>query len=202
MTCFRLLMLAAMAGLAGCAISYSLVAAGPVLVQDLSIQAGAGWNRAPGSRTPAARNGAETWTRDGLLLDRLVISPAIPDGQAIVVSRSESAALPIFRADMLPNELEELIESSMVKFFGEGNAVVSTANLRPHRYGEISGVRFDLDVTVTDGPPYKGTVGAFIANESLYLMYFLGAVPYYYDKHIDEAAAIIASARLLGGTIN
>ena len=57
-------------------------------------------------------------------------------------------------------------------------------------------------MTVTDGPPYKGTVGAFIANESLYLMYFLGAVPYYYDKHIDEAAAIIASARLLGGTIN
>lgn len=196
MKCCRLFVLAVIAALSGCATSYSLVAAGPVLVQDLSVQADAGWNKAPGMHTPAVRRDAETWTKDGMLLDRLVISPAIPDGQPIMVSRNKSAALPIFRADMLPNELEELVESSMVKMFGEGSAVVSTANLRPHRYGDITGVRFDLDVTLTDSPPYRGTVGAFIANENLYLMYFLGAVPYYYDKHVAEAEAIISSARL------
>lgn len=196
MKCLRLLVLAVIAGLTGCAIGYSLVTAGPVLIQDLHVQADAGWNRAPGMHTPSVRRGAETWTKDGMLLDRLVISPAIPDGQPIMVSRNKSAALPIFRADMLPNELEELVESSIVKMFGEGSAVVSTSNLRPHRYGDVAGVRFDLDVTVTDSPPYRGTVGAFIAQENLYLMYFLGAVPYYYDKHLEEASAIIGSATL------
>jgi hypothetical protein len=113
-----------------------------------------------------------------------------------MISRSKSAALPIFKADMLPNELEELVESSIVKLFGEGAAVVSTANLRPHRYGENAGIRFDLDITVSDSAPYKGTVGAFIAREHLYLIYFLGVLPYYYDKHIEAASAIIDSATL------
>jgi hypothetical protein len=131
-----------------------------------------------------------------MLLDRLVISPAIPDGQPIMVSRNKSAALPVFRKDMLPNELEELVESSIVKLFGEGSAVVSTSNLRPHRYGEITGIRFDLEVTVTDSPAYRGTVGAFVGTDNLYLMFFLGAEPHYYDKHIAAASAIIGSARL------
>lgn len=133
-----------------------------------------------------------------MLLDRLVIIPAIPDGEPIMISRNNSAALPVFKADMLPNELEELVESSMVKLFGEGNAVVSTSNLRPHRFGDSTGVRFDLEATVTDSPPYRGTVGAFIAADKLYLVYFLGAMPHYYDKHIDEARAVIDSASLGG----
>jgi hypothetical protein len=190
------LLLAVIAGLSGCAVGYSLVTAGPVMIQDLNVRADTGWNRAPGMSTPSVRSGAETWTKDGMLLDRLVISPAIPDGQPIMVSRNKSAALPVFRKDMFPNELEELVESSIVKLFGEGSAVVSTSNLRPHRYGDITGIRFDLEATVTESPPYRGTVGAFIAGDKLYLMYFLAAVPYYYDKHIKEAEAIIQSATL------
>ncbi|MDA0678823.1 MAG: hypothetical protein O3A13_00440 [Proteobacteria bacterium] len=196
MKCKRIAMLAIIASLSGCATGYSLVAAGPVAVQDLGVQADAGWNRAPAMHTPSARKGAETWTKDGMLLDRLVIAPAIPDGQPIMVSRNKSAALPVFRKDMLPNELEELVESSIVKLFGEGSAVVSTSNLRPHRYGEITGIRFDLEVTVTDSPAYRGTVGAFVGTDNLYLMFFLGAEPHYYDKHIAAASAIIGSARL------
>lgn len=181
----------------GCATGFSLVTVGTVQVQDMSVRVGSGWNRAAPAYTPYARGGTETWTKDGMLLDRLVISPAIPDGQAIIVSRDKSAALPVFRADMLPNELEELVESSIVKLFGEGRAVVNTENLRPHRYGDIAGIMFDMDVTVTDSPPYKGTVGAFIATDRLYLIYFLGAVPHYYDKHLAEASAIIGSATLI-----
>ncbi len=192
----RLLILVVVVGLSGCAMSYSLVAAGMVAVEGLNVQTGSGWNRAPGIHTPSNRQDAETWTKDGMLLDRLVIIPAIGDGEAIMVSRSKSAALPVFKADMLPNELEELVESSMVKAFGEGGSVVSTDGLRPHRFGERDGVMFDLTATVIDGPQYRGTVGAFIAEDNLYLIYFIGAVPYYYDKHIAEADAIIRSATL------
>jgi hypothetical protein len=55
---------------------------------------------------------------------------------------------------------------------------------------------FDIDATVTDSPKYKGIVGAFIANDKLYLMYFLGAVPHYYEKNVAEAEATIRSALL------
>lgn len=183
--------------ISGCATGFSLVTVGMVQVQDMNVRASSSWNRAAATHTPYARSGAETWTKDGMLLDRLVLSPAIPDGQPIIVSRNKSAALPVFRADMLPNELEELVESSIVKLFGEGGAVVNTENLRPHRYGENVGIRFDIDATISDGPPYKGTAGAFIAAGKLYLIYFLGAVPHYYDKHLVEASAIIDSATLI-----
>jgi hypothetical protein len=130
------------------------------------------------------------------MLDRLAIVAGVADGEPLLVTRDNSAALPVFRKDMLPNEIEELVESTMVKLFGEGQAVVSTANLRPCRFGEHAGVMYDIEATVTDSPKYNGIVGAFIANDKLYLVYFIGAVPYNYDKHAAKEEAIIKSAHL------
>ena len=147
--------------------------------------------------TPAAREGTQTWTQDGLLLDRLVLIPGVADGESLLVSQSESAALPTFRKDMLPNEIEELMESTLVKYFGEGNAAVSTANLRPQTFGEQRGVMFDIAARLTDSPDYKGTVGAFIADDKLYSVWYIAAEPHYYGKHSDRANAIIESAALI-----
>ena len=181
--------------LAGCApTKYLLVAPGIVAVDNLTVQAGTGWNKAPAVATPTARKTSATWTKDGMLLDRFSIIPGVPDGEPLLVVRDKSAAMPVFRADMLPNEIEELLESTIVKLFGEGQAVVNTSNLRPYRYGDNAGVMFDLEATVTDSPKYNGIVGAFIADEKLYVMFFLGAQPHYYGKHVAEAEAIIKSA--------
>lgn len=182
--------------LSGCVVGYSLVAPGMVVVEDLHVQVDQSWNRAPSTHVAMSRRGTEGWTHDGMLLDHLVIIPAVPDGEAIFFTREKTAALPVFRADMLPNEIEELVEFSLGKYFGEGQAIINTENLRPFRFGEQRGVRFDLRATVTNSPEYRGTVGAFIANEKLYLMFFLAAVPHYYDKHIAAAAAVIESARI------
>ena len=181
--------------LSGCvSTKYVLVTPGVVAIDDLAVQAGTGWNQAPAVATPSARKTAATWTKDGLLLDRFSIIPGVPDGESLLIVKDKSAALPVFRADMLPNEIEELVESTIVKVFGESQAVVNTANLRPYRYGDNAGVMFDLEATVTDSPRYSGIVGAFIANEKLYIMFFLGAQPHYYDKHLAEAESIIRSA--------
>lgn len=181
---------------AGCAISYSLVAPSAISLNGLQLTPAQAWNRAPRQTTPSARKGAEVWTHDGLLLDRLIIIPGVADGEALFVSRQNDAAYPVFRASMLPNEIEELTESSVAKVFGEGNASVATSGLRPHRFGEDRGVLFNLRVAVTDGPEYQGLVGAFIAGERLYTVMFFGAEPYYYDKHLAEAEALITGARL------
>lgn len=185
-----------LAALSACVTGFTLVTPGVVAVEDLKVRADNGWNNAPPQTRQYARKGSVAWTHDGLLLDRLAIIPGVHDQEPLLISRDKSAAMPVFRSDMLPNEIAELLESTIVKFFGEGQAVVSTENLRPHRFGDHQGVLFDLTATVTESPEYRGLVGAFIADDKLYVMYFLGATPYYYDKHIASAEAVIKSATI------
>ena len=182
---------------AGCvSTSFVAVAPGTVPVGDMNVTTPIAWNVAPAIILPNTRKGAQAWTQDGLLLNRITITPAVADGETIFVSRDKSVALPGFRSDMLPNDIEELVESSLVKFFGEGNAVVNTSGLRPHRFGENPGVIFDFEASLTDSPDYRGMVGAFIANDHLYLVTYSAAEPYYYGRHADEAKMIIESATL------
>lgn len=191
---YRILAVAAVLILAACTtVSYRLVVPGVQTIGSLRITAGAGWNVAPTANTPAARSNSRTWTRDGLLLDRLIIIPAVADGEPLFVSRDKAIALPAFRPDMLPNEIEELVESSIVKFYGEGNATVSTSNLRPQPFGTHGGFLFDMEAAVTESPNYKGIAGAFIYEEKLYMSIFLAATPNYFDKHVADATAVIKS---------
>lgn len=183
--------------LAGCIPSYTLVNKGVTAVDTLYVDAGTGWNRAPpGNVYTGDRKNSERWTQDGLSLNALVFIPAVPDGEALITSSAKDAALPTFRKDMLANEIEELAQSTFVKRFGEGNSVVTTSNLRPHRFGEHRGIMFDLEATVSETPKYEGVAGAFIADEQLYFMYYLGATPYYHDKYREQAEATIMSATL------
>jgi hypothetical protein len=179
----------------GCA-TYTAVGPGELDYAGLKVRTGLAWNQAPKEATPAARAESKTWTQDGVLLDRIIIIPAVPNGEPLFRQLSDSQALPVFESSMLPNEIEELTESSIVKLFGEGGVAVETANLRPHRYGDNRGVLFDLEVTVSDGPNYKGVAGALVFTEKLYLILFLGAEPYYYQKHLDDALVIIKGARI------
>lgn len=179
-----------------CMPAYVAVEPGEIDYDGLIIKTNQTWNLAPTISTPSARKGSKVWTQDGILLDRIMIIPAVPDGEPLFKTTSDDQALPSFKADMLPNEIEELTESSLVKLFKEGDVVVQTSNLRPHRFGDHNGLLFDMDIAVSDGPNYRGTTGALIVAKKLYLIFFLGAEPYYYEKHIDEALAIIKGARV------
>ena len=195
----RLLNLALIATLAGCAAGYTLVQPGINSAADLQVSAGSGWNLAPPAYMIAARKDAQTWTHDGLSLDRLVLIPAVADGETLLVDRSKTAALPAFRKDMLPNEIDELVVSTLVKYFGEGNATVSSDNLRPQAFGDRRGVMFDFSAKLSDSPQYRGTVGAFIVDDKLYSVWYIAADPYYYDKHSAAADAVIKSAKVTRG---
>lgn len=191
---YRTLAIAAALTLTACTtVSYRLVEPGVQTLGSLRISAGTGWNVAPTSSTPGSRSSSRTWTRDGLLLDRMMIIPAVASGESLFVTRDETAALPAFRSEMLPNEIEELVESSIVKLYGEGNAVVSTSSLRPQQFGTNGGFLFDIEASVTESPNYRGLAGAFIYEEKLYISIFLAATPNYYDKHRADAETVIKS---------
>ena len=192
---FRFLLIAVVFSISGC-VSYSLVAAGPLVVGGLQLSPNSTWNLASPQMTPSMRKGSQVWTKDGMSLDRIMIIEGVPDGEPLFKDPTKKAALPVFRANMLPNEIEELTESSVVKLFGEGQVAVSTSGLRPHRFGSDRGILFNLEVSVTDAPDYRGLAGAFVSDGAFYLMLYFGADPYYYDKHLSEAEALITGARL------
>lgn len=181
--------------LCGCVTGYALVPPGPVRVGSLELQPDSAWNRAPPTMLRFAGKNGEVWTRDGPLLDRLILIGGVHDGEPVFASERRDAAMPVFRAGMLPNEIEELTDASVAKLFGEGAAAVGTSGLRPHRFGDERGVLFDLDIAVSDGPRYRGLAGAFTVGGDLYLMLYIGAEPYYFEKHLPAATAVITSAR-------
>lgn len=181
--------------LASC-VSYTLVSPGSATLSGLEVSTSQAWNRVPPQFSPSSRKDAQVWTQDGVLLDRLIIVPAVPDGEPIFRPASKAQALPAFRSDMNPKEIEELTESSITKLFGEGEVIAETSNLRPHTFGGRRGFLFDLQLAVNDGPDYGGIAGAFLVDGSLNIIVFLGARPYYFDKHKDEALAIIRGARV------
>jgi len=181
--------------------SYQSVLPGVNSLGALQVNADTGWNLAPAHATPRTTADSQTWTKDGLLLDRLILIPAVKDGESLFVSDDPAAALPPFRANMLPNEIEEMTESTIVKLFGEGEAAVSTEKLRPWGFAEHRGVMFDISVTVTESPDYRGMVGAFIVEEKLYMIVFLAATPHYYDKHVANAEALIKGAQIRVPTV-
>jgi hypothetical protein len=176
--------------------SFSAVNPGAVQVGALQLDPSMTWNAAPNLNSAYTNRETQIWTQDGLLLNRIIIVPGIDDGETIFRQFDSSQALPAFEADMLAHEIEELVESSIVKSFGEGQASVQTEKLRPNRFGEKMGFMFDMLVAVSDGPNYRGLVGAFVDSDRLYLLMYFGAEPYYFDKRREEAESLIKSARL------
>jgi hypothetical protein len=180
--------------LAGCATTppVTLVTPGPVEVGSLTVTAGTGWNNLTASKSAQRM----TWTRDGLTIDRLWVFADIADGETLFPEpKGSGAALPRFRASMLPNELVAFTESYISKMFGEGDAVVTTSNLRPQRFGEHNGVLFDAAVQPAGAADRKGLIGAFIADAKLFLVMYLAVDPYYFDLNREAASSVIGSAR-------
>lgn len=176
--------------------TYSAVNPGAVQVGTLQVDPSMTWNAAPNVSGKYTNRLTQVWTQDGLLLNRIIIVPGVADGKSIFKQTKESQALPTFNSDMLAHEVEELVESSIVKLFGEGQVAVRTENLRPNRFGANRGFMFNMVVSVSDGPDYRGLTGAFVHEQQLFLLIYLGAEPYYYEKRRQEAEALIKSARI------
>jgi len=181
--------------LSGC-VSFTVMDPGDFSSSGFVVTTDISWNQAPAEATRLSRPDSRTWTQDGFLLDRLLIIPAVPGGEPIFRQTSSSQALPLFEATMLPNEIQELIESSIVKLFGEGGAAVETRGLRPQSYGADKGIMLDVEVSLSDGPDYRGLTGALVVDEKLYLILYLAAEPYYFEKHVERATRVIKSARV------
>lgn len=184
--------------LPGCiSTQFSLVAPGSLTVGSLSLTTpDQGWNRAPEIYRGGLRDDSELWTRDGLLLDRLFIIPAVSNGGTLFVSKNEALVFPSFKQNMLPNEIVELTQSSLAKYYGI-ETVIETSGLRPYRLGSRRAFMFDMAATATEVPSQHGRVLAFIQDSQLYLLIYIATELHYFDKHWDAALALMQSANVL-----
>jgi len=158
------------------------------------------WNLAPGVLTRHLHKASSVWTRDGLLLDKLMLVAPIEHEQELFVSNDpETLVYPTFRKEMLPNEVEELVQASLTRQLGGGASVV-TSNLRPREWAGQRAVTFDLAIEFSDAPAQRGYACAAIVDDELHLVIYQAAKLHYFDHHWPAASAVIDSARVVSST--
>jgi hypothetical protein len=131
----------------------------------------------------------ESWTVDGPALDEVSFANGIGDGEAVVLlSPQEQIAaklgqrtpLPVFRKDMTPSEIMELITDSLTSI---GFTNVAAHDLQPFDFGGRHGFRFSLTMATSASLEERGRSVGMVENGRLYLITFRAAADYYYPKY-------------------
>jgi hypothetical protein len=159
----------------------------------LLVTAPAEWNRSTERQTRRT----EIWTKDGNTLNELDFWLAVKPGEALFRERSKKRdPLPRFDAKMLPTDLVEFFEDTARKVLG--GSLVEAHEVRPATLAGHPAVEFDWSYTGGDEVERKGLVRAAIVGGRLYMINFDAPRLHYFEEHVDEARAIMDSARFEG----
>lgn len=188
------LMLVLAASLAGCA-NYAMVEPQRVTTRGgLSVEPGRAWNKLA---VTVETGPVESWTIDGLALHALFFLAGLDDGRPIFRETRESTEdrrAPAFRRAMTPSDVAELLEAALTR---DSQLVrVETRGLRPFRFAEGEGFRFEIDFLAPDDIEREGSVVGAIRDGKLYLLAHWGTKLHHHRAHLDEFERIAASARL------
>lgn len=188
----RSLLLAAAIVLASCASPGGrLVGAGSrVTVFDLQVDTSLDWARIRRSRI-------ELWTIDGLPLNEFVVVSRVRPGEHVFLAARERKRRPDgpwYRQGMRPDEIRDVILDGLRQ---QGWTNVSATNLRPARFGSVTGLRFDARLTHQNGLLYQATFGA--AEHGGRLTHFFWTAPseYYYGRDIAAVNHMLDTARFV-----
>ena len=178
----------------GC-VQYSLVGPGPHKVGGaLTVDTAISWNKIPAALAPSKR--AEVWTVDGTLLDSITFYTGIKDGDPLTRRKkaSDGTEFAVFKSDMLPNEIVEIFESTMVKV--SGAPLIETRNLRPVTFAGGPGFQFEYTFVSGDEVERKGFAMGAVRDGKLYLALYLAARIHYYETYLADVQRILESAQL------
>lgn len=181
-----LLVLAACAGT-----GTRLVAAGDgIRVFDLQMDTSLDW-----ARTKAPRQ--EAWTIDGLPLNRFVVfSNVKPKEHVLLLARERKSRPdgPWYRPGMRPDEIRDVLLDALR---GNGWSNVQAGNLRPVKFGDVDGLRFEATMTSGNGLVYQAMFGAAERNGKLTHFFWAAPREHYYGRDAAAVERMIASARFV-----
>lgn len=186
----RSLLFAAMLALAACT-QYQQVKQGTNAVGSLSVTTRAPiWNTVPAAHAPGR---LPTWTVDGVTLNSLSFISDIQDGKPLITEQAKTP-YPVFRADMLPNEVAELIQTSCARLFGA--TVTRTGELKPLTIAGQPGFELDFEFVADDEVIRRAYVGGTVKDGKLQAVVYQAARMHYFDKDLAAARDLIVSAQL------
>jgi hypothetical protein len=194
-----LALLSACAGGAGGSAYYSLVRPGPqdVARDSMRVAPTMEWNRARRTYYDISRE--ENWTLNGPLLDSLTFVGGLEPGRTIVRQRRrDERQVPLFRADMSPQEIASLIES----FYRirAGSVRFETTGLRPRPFLGHPGFQFDYDHLDSSETERRGRAVGAVVDGRLYLVLLEGTRLHYFPAALPEFERIVESATLTAGS--
>lgn len=172
-----------------CPRPHTLVKPEPVKVGGITASPSNAWNAVPVSERIG---GSPTWTKDGVALNSITFFPAVKDGKPLFKSTKKETHSP-FTADMLPNEIVEIVEASLAKELGA--VITNRGGLKPLSIDDGPGFQFNFDF-VQNSIPRRAFVAGAIKNDSLHLIFYQATSLYYYDKYLHDVLSMAANMKL------
>lgn len=177
--------------LSACASGGRLVAAGEgVRVFELSFDTTMDWARYRDSRI-------EMWTIDGLPLNEFVVVSRVRPGEHVFLEAKERKGRPDgpwFREGMRPDEIRDVLLDGLRQ---DGWTNVTATHLRPARFGDVDGLRFDLQLTHSNGLVYRGMYAAAVHDGRLSHWFWVAPAEHYYGRDLAAVESMFASARFV-----
>jgi hypothetical protein len=190
----RIAMALAAITLVGCLPAYQLVPAEETHVagKQLVVKPGNEWNKLPHS--PTQTEWDETWTLNGPLLDAMAFVGGLPDGKSLLKQKSkDDRQVPLFRADMSPQDLVSMLEAS---YRVRGITVFDVESVEPADFLDGKGLRVRYRYAPNDGIFRRGVCIARVVDQKLYAIKLEGVASHYFEASLPEFDQMVASARL------
>ena len=179
--------------IAACVPAYTLVKPGPATVGDgsLKVTAQSAWNSVPATQAP---DWEEAWTLNGPLLETVVFVSGLPEGKSLVKQRKKAdAQVAVFKADMSPNDLVSMIETT---YRVGGVTVFTVDSVDPAPFLGGTGLKLRFHYSPSDGISRQGSCIMRVIDQKLYLMRLEGVTSHYYAAAEPEFDRMVASAAL------
>ncbi len=141
----------------------------------------------------------EIWTVDGPSLQAIRFFTGLEDGDALFEERTtlfgsdDDEKLSRFRKNMTANDIMEFVLDSLTH---AGVVGVTASNLRPQRFGDLVGFRFDMTYIFPSGLEGEALAVGAVDGERLHLILYSGARIHYFPKYLDAVEHIIGSVRM------
>lgn len=174
--------------LSGC-VSVAKVESGQRSVGDrMTVKIEGAWNHinAPGMGP------AETWTREGVPVDQLILYAGIRDGQVVHAADAGAQAKSFsFRSSMQPEEIVGMFEGMLTR---DGSRFQLT-KLEPSSFGGLKGFRFDYAlVRKRDNVQLTGFGYGTVSKGELFAILYMAPRLHFFPRYSVQADLISRSA--------
>lgn len=138
---------------------------------------------------------AQTWTMEGLPVDRLLLYSGVKDGEAIhpPVRNSRDMKRFNFRANMQPDEIVSLFEGMLTR---DGSRF-KLVQLAPAEFGGQKGFRFDYALTRQyDNVHLLGLGYGTVSKGELFAIVYMAPQLVFFARHKDRVEKLAGAVRL------